>query len=206
MGTGGWASAGMAAWIGAFLPVHAESALPPPFQPDVAQIRRVDAQAEQAARFTLEHFVYGTGAGSLHYILNGVDDGSGYFWLNGTAPGSLYAWLNGTGPATRYFWENGTGPWSRYYWEHGTGPGSRFAWENGTGCMSRFGWVNGATANGAACPRPGFELFYVVTCIAGVLDIAPCDSIDRAIGQVGGDVPAQVERLRELTARQTGGR
>lgn len=120
--------------------------------------------AYESAGFSRHVFEYGDGAASRQNFQYGSDD-----W-------SLHGLIYGTGPISFHAFRYGTAPGSAYFWRYGRTFGSEHYWRYGSGCLSQQQWLYGGTGD-QACPAWGqAQQILILLCLAGYLDIAPCEA------------------------------
>lgn len=133
------------------------------------------------AGFSQRVFNYGDGAGSRQHFQYGSDD-----W-------SLQGLIHGTGPISFHTFRYGTEPGSAYFWRYGRTFGSEYYWRYGSGCLSEQQWRYGGTGD-QACPAWGqAQQIVILLCLAGYLEIAPCDAFTAAAEAAR---PADLARFR----------
>lgn len=140
---------------------------------------------------------------SAYGLRNGQGVGSADYLATGQGPGSLHYFVTGQGFGSAYFLTNGSARGSLSFWRTGTGSGSRHHWLTGTGCLSRHFWLTGSDQQPAELPcsaNADHALFVMTMCLAGQLDIEPCDAIMTEVRRIDPDGSRYLRRIEALRA------
>ena len=126
-------------------------------------------------RITQHEWTYGNAGLSQHVFDYGDSAASRQHFQYGSDDWSLEGLIYGTGPISFRSFRYGREPGSAYFWRYGRTFGSDYYWRYGRGCLSQHQWLHGGTGD-QECPAWGqAQQILILLCLAGYLDIAPCE-------------------------------